>query len=354
MGERVFMKGGEALAEAAIRVGCRFFSGYPITPQNEVPEYFARRLPEVGGHYLQGESEVASVHMLFGAAATGTRAMTSSSSCGISLMVEGISCMAGARLPAVIMSVQRGGPGVGAIQPAQQDYWQATRAMGNGGNKHIVFSPGGIQEAVDLMDMAFTKAERDRNPVIMLMDGTVCSIMEPVVLPDMKEPTLAGADWRPDGHQFSRPRRFITCGATSEAENIQAAQMYERWEQEDVMVEETNLEDAEIVLTGYGVCARVASTIMNELRSQGHKVGLIRPITVYPFPKASYRKLDPRKVKMVIDIEMAIPGQMADDVRANLDPAIPVKMYGRTAGNVPSDQEVMNAVRKFMEEGEGK
>ena len=188
MAERVFMKGCEAIAEAAVRAGCRFFAGYPITPQNEIPEYMARRMPEVGGSFVQGESEVASVNMLYGAVSTGIRAMSSSSSCGISLYSEGISFCASARLPAVYVNVQRGGPGIGAIQPAQQDYLQATKASGNGGFRMIVLAPATVQECVDMVYKAFDYAERDQNPVLILTDGVMGTIMEPVVLPPMKTP----------------------------------------------------------------------------------------------------------------------------------------------------------------------
>jgi len=355
MSERVFMKGGEAVAEALIRAGCRFYAGYPITPQNEIPEYLSRRLPEVGGVFIQGESEIASVNMVYGAACTGTRSVTSSSSPGISLKTEGISYMAMAKIPALVVSVQRGGPGCGSIQPSQQDYWQATKALGNGGNKHIVFAPATIQETVDLMETAFQKAERDRNPVVMLIDGCICSLMEPVTLPEMVKPKLAGSDWRLEGHADQRPgRRIIPFGTEDFVEefNRELLKMEQAWDERDTMVEELYMDDAEIVVTAYGTCARIVLSAVQQLRGVGHKIGMIRPIVVNPFPKAAYNKLDPTTVKLLIDIELAIPCQMVDDVMLALPPGIPVNTFGRTGGNIPTDGEVRDAILELIEEGE--
>lgn len=299
---RVLMKGCEAIAEAAVRAGCRFFAGYPITPQNEIPEYFARRLPEVGGNFVQGESEVASVNMVYGAAAAGTRSMTSSSSPGISLKSEGISYCAAARVPIVYSNISRGGPGVGAIQPAQQDYFQATKASGNGGFRMMVLAPSTVQEAVDLTYAAFDYADRDMNPVLILADGVIGTMMEPVELPEMKSDEEIAAikeskkKWACIGHELDYANRsWIQPGQWDtkkmQAWNEDAAKMYASWEK-DIMVEEYQIEDAELVLTAYGISARICKSVVDILRKEGYKIGMTRPITVSPFPYASYDKIN--------------------------------------------------------------
>ena len=299
---RVLMKGCEAIAEAAVRAGCRFFAGYPITPQNEIPEYFARRLPEVGGNFVQGESEVASINMVYGSASVGARSMTSSSSPGIALKSEGISYCAAARIPIVYANISRGGPGVGAIQPAQQDYFQATKASGNGGFEMIVLAPATVQEAVDLTYKAFDLADRDRNPVLILADGVIGTMMEPVELPEMKSEEEVAAireskkKWVCIGHELDLPNRsWIEPGQwdTNKMQrvNVEAAALYASWEK-DVMVEEYCTEDAEVVITAYGISGRIAKSVVEMMRAEGKKVGLIRPITVHPVPKAAFDKLD--------------------------------------------------------------
>ena len=321
---RVLMKGCEAIAEAAVRAGCRFFAGYPITPQNEIPEYFARRLPEVGGNFVQGESEVASVNMVYGAAAAGTRSMTSSSSPGIALKSEGISYCAAARVPIVYANISRGGPGVGAIQPAQQDYFQATKASGNGGFRMMVLAPSTVQEAVDLTYAAFDYADRDMNPVLLLADGVIGTMMEPVELPEMKtaEEIAAIKDgkkkWACIGHELDYANRsWIQPGQWDTKKmqewNERASEMYDSWEK-DVMVEEYQVEDAELVLTAYGISARICKSVVDMLRKEGYKIGLIRPITVSPFPYASYDKINYDICKAVLDVEMSIPAQFIEDV----------------------------------------
>ena len=326
---RVLMKGCEAIAEAAVRAGCRFFAGYPITPQNEIPEYFARRLPEVGGNFVQGESEVASVNMVYGAAAAGTRSMTSSSSPGISLKSEGISYCAAARVPIVYSNISRGGPGVGAIQPAQQDYFQATKASGNGGFRMMVLAPSTVQEAVDLTYAAFDYADRDMNPVLILADGVIGTMMEPVELPEMKSDEEIAAikeskkKWACIGHELDYANRsWIQPGQWDtkkmQAWNEDAAKMYASWEK-DVMVEEYQIEDAELVLTAYGISARICKSVVDILRKEGYKIGLIRPITVSPFPYASYDKINYDICKAVLDVEMSIPAQFVEDVECGSD-----------------------------------
>jgi len=354
---RKFMKGCEAIAEAAVRSGCRFFAGYPITPQNEIPEYLARRLPEVGGSFVQGESEVASINMVYGAAQTGTRAMTTSSSCGISLMSEGVSFMASAHIPMVYVNVQRGGPGIGAIQPAQQDYAQATRASGNGGFRMMVLAPATVQEAVDMTYAAFDYAQRDRNPVLVLSDGVLGTIMEPVELPEARpeaEVAKLKADcrsWALVGHDPEKEERsFISPGHWStkaqEQTCIDNAALYESWKK-DVQVEELYLDDAEVVITAYGISGRIARSAVKLLRKEGLKVGLIRPKTVSPFPYESYANLDYSRVKAILDVEMCIPALMAEDVKLGVLGRCPIETCLHAGGEIMSRNEIMDAARRL-------
>ena len=348
---RTFMKGSEAVAEAAVRAGCRFFAGYPITPQNEVPEYFSRRLPEVGGTFIQGESEVASINMVYGAASAGVRAMTSSSSPGIALKSEGISYCASARIPIVYTNFARGGPGVGSIQPAQMDYFEATKAAGNGGFQMMVLAPSTVQEAFEL-------ADRDRNPVHILADGVIATMMEPVELPEMMseekvaEIRESKKKWACIGHELDYANRaWIQPGqwqtTVMQKCNEEAAALYESWKKNDVMVEEYMVEDAEIILTAYGISGRIAKSSVDILRKQGIKVGLIRPITLNPFPTEAFEKLDYSKVKAILDVEMSIPAQYATDVEAVVRRRCPVEKCLCSGGNVMSREAVLEAVMKL-------
>lgn len=354
--EKRFMKGCEAIAEAAVRAGCRFFAGYPITPQNEIPEYLSWRLPEVGGAFVQGESEVASINMVYGAAATGKRALTSSSGPGISLKAEGISYLASAQLPAVIVNISRGGPGLGSIQPAQSDYLQATKALGHGGFRAMVFAPATLQEAVDLTYNAWDYAERYRNPVMILMDGCLGAIMEEVELPEMKElSTDATKEWSLDKVDGRKEPHIITPILPEpllEKLNAGKGMQYKMWEKLDTKVEEFMLEDAEYVVVAYGIAARVAKEAVLRLREEGYKVGMVRPITLYPFPKASLNNLDYTKVKGVIDIEMTIPAQMREDIELQVKDRCPVYEYGRSGGMLLDDEGVYEAIAKIVKGGE--
>jgi len=350
------VKGCEAIAEAAVRGGCRFFAGYPITPQNEIPEYMSWRLPEVGGVFVQGESEVASVNMVYGAAAGGCRAMTSSSGPGISLKAEGISYLAGTQLPAVICNISRGGPGLGSIQPAQQDYLQATKALGHGGFHAMVFAPATLQEAVDLVYDAWEYAERDRNPVMILMDGCLGAMYELVEYPEMKTADRAGtAKWDLNLKEGEKraPRMLNPYFPEPllEAKNTAAKKMYERWAQNDVKVEEFMLDDAEYVVVAYGISARVAKEAILTLRGEGVKIGMVRPITLYPFPKASLANLDYSVVKGVIDIELAIPAQMRDDIALEVKDRAPIYEVGHSGGVLFNDTDVYKAFRKIIDGG---
>ena len=355
MSEKRFMKGNEAIAEAAVRAGCRFFAGYPITPQNEIPEYLSWRLPEVGGAYVQGESEIASVNMVYGAAAMGTRSMTSSSGPGISLKAEGISYLASAMLPALIVNISRGGPGLGSIQPAQSDYLQATKALGHGGFHAMVFAPNSAQEAVDLVYQAWDYAERDRNPVLVLMDGCLGNIMEEVELPPMKE--LSDEDlpeWsltRRNGRDYQGNITPIYTEPILEGINAMAGEMYKAWEEEDVKVETYELDDAEYVVVAYGIASRVAKEAIMELRAEGYKIGMIRPITLFPFPKKAIHDLDYSRVKGIIDVEMTIPAQMREDIELQVAERCPVFEYGRSGGCLLDDEGVYDAIKEIVTGG---
>lgn len=355
---RIFMKGTEAMAEAAIRAGCRYFAGYPITPQNEVPEYFARRMPEVNGVFAQGESEIASVNMVYGAASVGVRAMTSSSSPGIALKSEGISYCAAARIPMVYANFARGGPGVGSIHPAQQDYLQATKASGNGGFQMIVFAPASVQEMVDLTYEAFDLADRDRNPVLILADGVIGTMMEPVELPEMKSDKEiqdirdAKNHWACIGHKLDYANRaWIEPGhwqiSDMQRVNEDAAKMYESWKSQ-TRVEYEYLEDAEVVLTSYGISARIAKSACKLLRKEGLKVGYIRPITVNPFPYEAYDKINYDKCKAIVDIEMSIPAQFIVDVKVGVKNRCPIETCLRSGGNIIGRADIMAKVRDIV------
>ncbi len=347
------IKGCEAVAEAAVLGGCRFFAGYPITPQSEIPEYLSKRLPQVGGTFIQGESEVASINMVYGAAASGVRSMTGSSGPGISLKAEGISYLAGAMLPAVIVNVSRGGPGLGSIQPAQQDYLQATKALGHGGFRTMVFAPHTVQEAIDIMYNAFDLAERDRNPVMVLMDGCLGSVMEEAELPPMKELPAKRPDWALGNFEEGEKRdpRLISSIADEdvvEMMNKRGAMLYMNWEANEVRYEEYMTEDAEYIAVAYGTSARICKYAVNELRKEGIKLGLIRPITLVPFPKAVLRNLDYNRVKAIIDVEMAIPCQMTDDIAQQVMGRAPILTYGHSGGITLKNEETTKAIKALI------
>lgn len=349
------MKGNEAIAEAAIQAGCRFFFGYPITPQNQIPEYMSKRMPQVGGCFLQAESEVAAINMVYGAAGAGARVMTSSSSPGISLKQEGISYIAGAELPCVIVNMVRGGPGLGSIQPAQSDYYQSTRGGGHGDYRMCVLAPSSVQEAVDLMQDAFDIADRYRNPVMVLGDGLIGQMMEPVDMdraknrapaPDLKEKT-----WAATGHvpTAESPRAIINSlyidpqVLEKHCQKLQAR--YDAIAAAECRWQEEMLEDAEIVLVAYGTTSRIARSAMRKCREKGVKVGLLRPITLWPFPEAALRATIPT-AKKYLCVEMSM-GQMVDDVRLAVNGERPVEFYGRTGGMVPTVSELVEQIVKL-------
>lgn len=347
------MKGCEAIAESAVRAGCRFFAGYPITPQNEIPEYFSRRLPEVGGVFVQGESELASIAMVTGAASAGARAMTSSSGPGLSLKSEGISGLAANHIPAVICNAMRGGPGTGSIQGAQSDYFQATKASGHGGFRMIVLAPATLQEAADCAYDAFDLADRDRNPVLLLVDGYIAAMTEPVELREMRSVDINEKPWAVRGNDTGI-RRNVSQGTLNaedvEQYNINMANMYDKWQKEDVRVEEYLVEDAEVVIAAYGTAARIARESVDNMRAKGIRAGMIRPITVSPFPIASFEKLDPARAKKILCVEMTIPAQMAYDVKLALNGRIPVESYCRSGGMLVQNDELEQHILTIHEE----
>ena len=354
MSEIQFMKGNEAIAEAAVRAGCRFFAGYPITPQNEIPEYLSSRLFEVGGTFIQGESEVASINMVYGASSTGTRCMTSSSGCGIVLKTEGFGYLTGANLPCVVIDMSRGGPGLGSILPAQQDYFYATKAISNGGARAFVLAPGNMQEAVDMTYEAFDIADKYRCVVLLLCDGVIGNMMGGVTLPRMRELSELPdkSDWVITKRNEDGSMRMITSCYVPiklvEDQNIHMAEMYEAWKKTESRYEAYRMEDAEVVFAAYGTSAGIAREVIKALRADGIKAGLLRPQTLFPFPEAPYRALDPEKVKQVICLEMSIPGQMVEDIRAYVDDRIPVSHWGRSGGILMKPEEVLAAVRTML------
>lgn len=345
--EKRFMKGNEAIAEGAIRAGCRFFAGYPITPQNEIPEYMARRMPEVGGVFVQGESEIASAYMVYGGSAMGVRCMTSSSGLGLCLKSEALSYMAGARLPAVIVDVARGGPGLGTIQPAQQDYRFLTKGLGSGGFSCIVYAPSSVQEAADLTFKAFEVAQRDRNPVLILADGCLGTMMETVELPEsVSPPDTAGWSLTKGERTYRIIKSFNIDPLDQECFLRQLEELYKSWEK-DVMVENYKTEDADYLIAAYGISGRISKTAVQLLRDQGVACGLIRPITLNPFPNAAFASLDSKRIKGVLVVEMAIPGQMVSDVKSTLDRNIPVGFFARSGGIIVQESEIADALINF-------
>jgi len=351
MGKRFLMKGNEALAEAAIHAGCKYFFGYPITPQNEIPEYMSKKLPEIGGVYLQAESEVAAINMIFGAAGTGKRVMTSSSSPGVSLMSEGISYIAGAELPCVLMNIMRGGPGLGGILPSQSDYFQATRGGGHGDYRLLVLAPSTVQEAVDLTMLAFDLAEKYRSPVMILADGFMGQMMEAVEFNETHVDGLPDpAEWAV-GYMKQRGSRALVKSLYLDPEELEA----HNWKLQAKYAEMTKNEkrhetyladDAEILIAAYGTVARIARTSINELRAEGIKVGLFRPISLFPFPYEPLEAL-PKSVKQILTVEMSC-GQMIEDIRLGVGKDMPVSMYGRVGGMTPSVEEIKDQVRKAL------
>jgi len=361
MGELRLMKGNEVIAEAAIRCGCDAYFGYPITPQSEVMETLMDREPwnETGMVVLQAESEIASIHMIYGAAGTGKKVLTSSSSPGISLMAEGISYIAGAELPCVIVNVQRGGPGLGTIQPSQADYYQSTKGGGHGDYHLIVLAPSSVQEMNDFVELGFQLAFKYRNPAMILTDGVIGQMMEKVVLADFiprltdEEIDLKYGSWVTNGRKPNRERNIVTSlemdSAKMENNNIRFQEKYAKMEEEEVLFEEIQCEDAEYILIAFGSSARVCQKAVDLARAKGIKVGLLRPITLFPFPKKPIAALAQR-VKGMLVVEMNA-GQMIEDVQLAVGCAgckIPVLHFGRMGGIIPNPDEVVIALEQKL------
>ncbi|GAB6156116.1 3-methyl-2-oxobutanoate dehydrogenase subunit VorB [Desulfosporosinus burensis] len=350
---KVLMKGNEALAEAAIRAGCRYFFGYPITPQNEIPQYLARHLPEVGGVFVQAESEIAAINMVYGAAGAGARVMTSSSGPGISLKQEGISYIACAELPCVIVNMQRGGPGLGGIQPAQSDYFQAVKGGGHGDYKVLVLAPATVQEMVDLIGKAFDLADEYRNPVMILGDGILGQMMETVELSAEKiEISKSEKPWATTGAKGRKPNLINSLfldPVELEKHNLHLQRKFESMAKE-VLWENYQTDDAELILVGYGTSARIAKAVVDQARALGIKAGLFRPISLFPFPKDALQEAC-RQAKHVLTVEMSM-GQLVEDVRYNLEFKIPVHLYGRVGGMVPTARAVLEEVKRWVSSGE--
>ncbi|MCF0262055.1 MAG: 3-methyl-2-oxobutanoate dehydrogenase subunit VorB [Sphaerochaetaceae bacterium] len=350
MSEKVLMKGNEAIAEAAIRSGCLHYFGYPITPQTELAAYMAKRMPKIGGVFLQAESEISAINMVYGVAGTGKRVMTSSSSPGISLKQEGISYIAGADLPAVVVNVQRGGPGLGGIQPSQSDYFQATKGGGHGDYHLIVLTPSSVQEMADLTSLAFDLADKYRCPAMLLADGTMGQMMEPVLLPEPKTVSSEGKTWAVTGTQKKREHNIINSLYLSpeilEQKNIERFERYKTIEENEVRYENYLMDDAEYCIVAFGIAARVAKNAITAMRKEGIKVGLIRPITIWPFPKKAIASAAD-KVKGFVSVELSM-GQMIEDVKLASECRRPVVLCSRSGGMIPSVDQIVDVTKKMV------
>ena len=347
MAEKVLMKGNEAIAEAAIRAGCMHYFGYPITPQTEIAAYMAKRMPKIGGVFLQAESEIAAINMVYGVAGTGLRVMTSSSSPGISLKGEGISYLAGSDLPALIVNVQRGGPGLGGIQPSQSDYFQATRGGGHGDYRLIVMAPASVQEMADMTAKCFDLADKYRMPAMILADGTMGQMMEPVVLP---EPTDydKNKSWAVTGTKCERKHNIINSLYLQpdelEKTNFERFERYKQVEENETLYESFMMDDAEYCIAAFGIAARVSQNAIVEARKQGIKVGMIRPITLWPFPKKPLLAAAD-KVKSFISVELSM-GQMIEDVKLATECKKPVTLCNRVGGMIVTPEQVLEEIKK--------
>jgi 2-oxoglutarate ferredoxin oxidoreductase subunit alpha len=346
--KKVLMKGNEALAEAAIQAGCLFYAGYPITPQNEVPEYMSWRMHEVGGVFIQSESELAAINMVFGASATGTRSMTTSSSPGISLKQEGISYLAGAELPAVIGNIQRGGPGLGNISGSQADYFQSVKGGGHGDYRLLVYAPWNLQEMWDLTMKSFDKADEFRNPVMILSDGILGQLMEPLCQTPYKRPKLPPKNWALTGCSGRKPNVVKSLWMEEgvlEDKNWKLKKKYDLMEKKEVMYDSLFLDDAELVVVAFGIAARIASSSVRELRKKGYKIGLFRPVTLFPFPRKEIAGIcKGNKRLLVVELNM---GQMIEDVKLSLNGRTQVDFYGRPGGGIMTPEELLKVFIKY-------
>ena len=350
------LKGNEAIAEAAIQAGCRFFFGYPITPQNQIPEYMSKRMPQVDGCYLQAESEVAAINMVYGAAGAGARVMTSSSSPGISLKQEGISYIAGAMLPCVIVNMVRGGPGLGGIQASQSDYFQATRGGGHGDYRTLVLAPSTVQEAVDLTMEAFDLADQYRIPVLVLGDAVLGQMMEPAEFGNYKMKKRVEPEWATDGTHGERKPNIINSlylGAGElEVANLRLEKLYKEITEQETRAEVYGTEDCEVLVVAYGTTTRLVNKAIKMAEAEGIKVGVVRPITLWPYPyDAVYKAATQDSVKAVLTVEMSL-GQMIDDVKIAVKGEKPVEFYGRTGGEIPMSEDIYEVIKKIARGGQ--
>ena len=347
MADKVLMKGNEAIAEAAILAGCRHYFGYPITPQTEIAAYMAKRMPKIGGTFLQAESEIAAINMVYGAASAGMRVMTSSSSPGVSLKSEGISYMAGSDLPGLIVNVQRGGPGLGGIQPSQSDYFQATKGGGHGDYHLIVLTPASVQEMADLTGLAFELADKYRMPAMLLADGTMGQMMEPVELPET-EPVMIDKPWAVTGTKMERKHNIVNSlylvPEQLEVKNFERYDRYKYIEENEARYESFMMDDAEICVVAFGIAARVSRNAVVQARKEGIKVGMIRPITVWPFPKKPLAEAAD-KVNSFISVELSM-GQMIEDIKLATGCKKPVELCNRVGGMIPSPDQVLESIKK--------
>ncbi len=350
MADKVLMKGNEAIAEAAILAGCRHYFGYPITPQTEIAAYMAKRMPKIGGTFLQAESEIAAINMVYGVSSAGKRVMTSSSSPGISLKSEGISYLAGADLPALVVNCQRGGPGLGGIQPSQSDYFQATRGGGHGDYHMIVLAPASVQEMAQLTIRGFELADEYRMTTMILADGTIGQMMEPVSF-DFEIKEAPEKPWATTGTGMKRAHNVVNSLYLSpevlEIKNIERFEKYDLIAEKEALAEEYLTEDAEIVIAAFGIAARVAKNAVNAARAEGIKAGLIRPITLWPFPVRTFKKCL-GTAKEIISVELSM-GQMIEDVRLATECKVPVSLCKRVGGMIPSPEEVYAAIKAAAE-----
>ncbi|MFH1791381.1 MAG: 3-methyl-2-oxobutanoate dehydrogenase subunit VorB [Candidatus Omnitrophota bacterium] len=350
---KILLTGNEACGEGAIRAGCRFYAGYPITPQNELTAYMSRRMDEEKGIFIQSESEVAAINMIFGAALTGARAMTTSSSPGISLMQEGISYMAGCQLPAVIVNIMRGGPGLGNIAPSQSDYFQATKGGGHGDYNMVVLAPASVQEMFDLTYEAFDIADRYRNPVMVLSDGIIGQMMEPLeAILEARTGGDADKNWTLTGCLNREPRsiRSLFLGDRElEGWNERLQEKYRKMEKREVRVEKYRTGQNDLVIVAYGTCARIARAVCDDLRKKGYRAGLVRPISLWPFPYAALRDLDKRNRRKAdyLVVEMSA-GQMLHDVRLAVGDDKRAHFHGRMGGGVPDQEEVAKLAERIL------
>lgn len=347
---KVLMKGNEALAAAAIKAGCKYFFGYPITPQSELPEFMARELPKIGGMFVQAESEVAAINMIYGAAGTGARVLTSSSSPGLALKQEGITYIAGAELPCVIINISRGGPGLGGIQPSQADYFMSTRGGGNGDYRHPVYAPATLQEAVDLTMEAFNVADYYRTPVIVQGDGMIGQMMEPVEFNEPKQRELPVKDWATTGTEGKRKPNIINSlfldPQALEDHNWKLDRKYKEIEENETLHEMYKMDDAELVFVSYGTTSRIVKNVVDTLREEGVKAGLIRPITLWPFPNKAFAEIS-ESAKAILTVEMST-GQMIDDVKIANEGKLPVHFYGRTGGMIPTPDDIIAKAKEIL------